>query len=60
MAQCQESEEAAQRARQDSDRAGLQMTGVELDVILEIGRLKAVGVEWVVAKVSLQELTSIP
>src|SRR5262249_56786966 len=60
VAECQEPEEAAQRGRQDSDRAGLQMTGVESEVILEIGRPKAVGVQWVVAKVSLQELTSVP
>jgi hypothetical protein len=36
------------------------MTGVESEVILEIGRPKAAGVQWVVAKVSLQELTSVP
>ncbi len=44
MAECQESEEARSESRQDSDRAGLQMTGVEPEVILEIGRPKAVGV----------------
>ncbi len=60
VAECQKSEEAAQRGRQDSDRAGLQMTGVASEVILEIGRPKAVGVQWGVAKVSLQELTGVP
>ena len=60
MRQGQEPEEAAERARQDGDRPGLEVAGVASEVVLEVGRPQIGRGLAGLAEVPLQELAGVP